>query len=65
MAIDYFDTLSDEQIATLSDRLDCVGELRTAESLKVSRASLLRAMAKRPVRAGTLALIRIGLAKAV
>jgi hypothetical protein len=67
MAIDSTctETLTDGEHAKLADWIERLGEVRTAELLRVSRMALLRLLSRRPVRLGTIALARIGLAKGV
>jgi hypothetical protein len=66
MAIDFSDViLNDDELERLKVRMDRLGEVRTAENLRISRMALLRLVARRPVRLGTISLARIGLAKAV
>lgn len=57
--------LNEEELAGLRDRMGRIGEARTAESLRLSRMTLLRLLARQPVRLGSISLARIGLAKGV
>lgn len=66
MVVDSCDgLLNDAEQARLAERVNRLGEVRAAESLRISRASMLRLLSRRPVRLGTISLARIGLAKAV
>jgi hypothetical protein len=55
--------LNDDEHAKLTERINRMGEGRTADSLRISRGSLLRLLSRRPVRLGTISLARIGLSK--
>jgi len=57
--------LTDAEHARLLQRVEAFGEEKTAEHLRMSRASVLRLLCRRPVRLGTIGLARIGLSKAV
>jgi hypothetical protein len=57
--------LTEKELARLAERVERLGEVGAAETLRLSRTSVLRLMCKRPVRLGTVAMARIGLAKAV
>lgn len=57
--------LSVDELARLRDRTNRLGEIRAAETLRISRMALLRLLAGRPARLGTISLARIGLAKVV
>lgn len=63
--IPYDELLTDDEHARLNALVDRLGEQRAAESLRISRASMLRLLSRRPVRFGTISLARIGLSKAV
>ncbi len=57
--------LNDSEMARLVARMAKLGEIRTAETLRLSRMTLLRLLARQPVRLGSIAMARICLAKAV
>ncbi len=57
--------LNDSEMARLVARMAKLGEIRTAETLRLSRMTLLRLLARQPVRLGSIAMARISLAKAV
>jgi hypothetical protein len=55
--------LTEAERAVLAQRIECRGEVRTAEDLPLSRTSVLRLVAGLPVRWGTLTAARIGLSR--
>jgi hypothetical protein len=57
--------LTDQEHAQLKERMVRFGEVRTAETLRLSRMTVLRLLARQPVRLGSISLARIGLNKAV
>jgi hypothetical protein len=64
MIVDSDDVLTDAELAKLARLLESIGEVRTAERLRLSRTSVLRLLSKRPVHLGTISLARINLANA-
>lgn len=62
---DYEVLLTDAELARLNERVASCGVGRTADSLKLSRMTLLHILARQPARRGSVAMVRIGLGKAI